>query len=64
MPEEVKESKENESVEKDPVIEKLKSDLRKYPTRPHVGIGALIIYKNQLKIRTHKCGVSRGDISI
>lgn len=54
MPEEVKESKENESVEKDPVIEKLKSDLRKYPTRPHVGIGALIIYKNQLLLIQRK----------
>jgi ADP-ribose pyrophosphatase YjhB (NUDIX family) len=57
MPEELEELKgtvEKESKEKDPIIEKLKSDLRKYPARPHVGIGALIIYKNKLLLIQRK----------
>lgn len=36
------------SPEKDHSIEKLKADLRKYPTRPYLGIGAVIIFDNRL----------------
>lgn len=35
-------------TQKDPEIEKLKDNLRQYPTRPYIGVGAVIIYDRKI----------------
>ncbi|TFG21122.1 MAG: NUDIX domain-containing protein [Promethearchaeota archaeon] len=35
-------------------LEKLKYDLRKYPVRPHIGIGGLLLYRNRILLIKRK----------
>lgn len=44
--------------------EKLKIDVRKYPIRPHVGVGSVIIYNDQLLLIKRKFNPDAGKWSI
>ena len=35
-------------------LEKLKYDLRKYPVRPHIGVGGLLLYQNMILLIKRK----------
>lgn len=35
-------------------LEKLKYDLRKYPVRPHIGVGGLLLYRNRILLIKRK----------
>lgn len=44
--------------------EKLKIDLRRYPVRPHVGVGIVVIFKNQILLIKRKFNPDAGKWSI
>ena len=35
-------------------LQKLKNDLRKYPIRPHIGVGGLLLYRNMILLIKRK----------
>jgi 8-oxo-dGTP diphosphatase len=41
-------------------FEKLKYDLRKYPVRPHIGVGGLLLYRNMILLIKRKYDPSAG----
>ena len=36
------------------VLDKVKYDLRKYPVRPHIGVGGLLLYRNKILLIKRK----------